>query len=333
MSTEVAAALRHARTSRRTGSRSRSARGARRRDPADAAARGRALSSARGLRHGPRDEDGDGQTCTRPASSAWTRDSGRPRSRSPRRTSKLGLRLPEPGRDVRPATVSRRSRSRRESAPPHRSPRDGGRPRHRQHGDLRHAPPRASCSPPAKLRDVVGFPTSRATADEARRLGDPPALRGPAARDRPDDRRRRRGGPRAQSHQGRRRGALPRKDRRGGEPARRHRRGRVEALRRARNEARPSRRGVALRLAVAAALSRVARRDAGAARWRRTAKPYETDQGNWILDCAFGPIADPAGLAARLAARAGIIEHGLFCGIASQVIVAGEDGIRELHRP
>jgi ribose 5-phosphate isomerase A len=61
--------------------------------------------------------------------------------------------------------------------------------------------------------------------------------------------------------------------------------------------------------------------------------PFETDQGNWILDCAFGPIADPAELAAQLAARAGVVEHGLFCGIASQVIVAGESGVRELSRP
>jgi ribose 5-phosphate isomerase A len=59
-------------------------------------------------------------------------------------------------------------------------------------------------------------------------------------------------------------------------------------------------------------------------------KPFETDQGNWILDCAFGPIAYPAGLAAQLAARAGIVEHGLFCGIASEVIVAGENGVRSL---
>ena len=61
-------------------------------------------------------------------------------------------------------------------------------------------------------------------------------------------------------------------------------------------------------------------------------QPYETDQGNWILDCATDPIADPASLAARLAARAGLIEHGLFCGIASEVIVAGETGSRELRR-
>ncbi len=62
-------------------------------------------------------------------------------------------------------------------------------------------------------------------------------------------------------------------------------------------------------------------------------KPYETDQGNWILDCAFGPIADPVELALRLAARAGIVEHGLFCGLASEVIVAGEGGVREIRRP
>jgi len=61
--------------------------------------------------------------------------------------------------------------------------------------------------------------------------------------------------------------------------------------------------------------------------------PYETDQGNWIFDCATGPTPDPVALAARLAARAGIVEHGLFCGIASQVLVAGESGVRGLHRP
>ena len=68
---------------------------------------------------------------------------------------------------------------------------------------------------------------------------------------------------------------------------------------------------------------------------RRTSdgKTYETDQGNWILDCSSGPIADPASLASKLASRAGIVEHGLFCGIASEVIVAGESGIRELRRP
>ncbi len=68
-------------------------------------------------------------------------------------------------------------------------------------------------------------------------------------------------------------------------------------------------------------------------RMGRDGNPHETDQGNWILDCATGPIPDPVGLAAKLADRAGIVEHGLFCGIASEVIVAGEAGVRELRRP
>jgi len=57
---------------------------------------------------------------------------------------------------------------------------------------------------------------------------------------------------------------------------------------------------------------------------------YVTDSGNMIFDCDFGPIPDPAGLAAKLGARAGIIEHGLFIGITSDLIVAAEDGVRHL---
>ena len=60
--------------------------------------------------------------------------------------------------------------------------------------------------------------------------------------------------------------------------------------------------------------------------------PFETDQGNWILDCAFSPIFDPRPLAERLAERAGIVEHGLFCRLAAEVIVAGPGGVRVLTR-
>ncbi|WP_370677469.1 ribose-5-phosphate isomerase RpiA [Pleomorphomonas sp. PLEO] len=59
---------------------------------------------------------------------------------------------------------------------------------------------------------------------------------------------------------------------------------------------------------------------------------FRTDQGNLILDCRFKPIDDPLGLAGELEARAGLVEHGLFIGIASDLIVAGEDGIRHLRR-
>jgi ribose 5-phosphate isomerase A len=60
---------------------------------------------------------------------------------------------------------------------------------------------------------------------------------------------------------------------------------------------------------------------------------YVTDEGNWILDCGFGPIADAARLAARLDRRAGIVEHGLFLGLATDLLVAGPDGVAHRTRP
>lgn len=60
--------------------------------------------------------------------------------------------------------------------------------------------------------------------------------------------------------------------------------------------------------------------------------PFVTDSGNRILDCSFGPIADAAGLAASLNARAGIVEHGLFLGLATDLIVAGREGVRHFAR-
>ncbi len=57
-----------------------------------------------------------------------------------------------------------------------------------------------------------------------------------------------------------------------------------------------------------------------------------TDQDNMILDCAFGAIADAAALAGMLSARAGIVGHGLFLGLADDIIVAGPGGIRHLRR-
>lgn len=58
---------------------------------------------------------------------------------------------------------------------------------------------------------------------------------------------------------------------------------------------------------------------------------FRTDQGNLILDCHFGPIAQPERLAAQIRARAGIVEHGLCLGIADDVIIAGTSGIRHLR--
>lgn len=61
-------------------------------------------------------------------------------------------------------------------------------------------------------------------------------------------------------------------------------------------------------------------------------KFFRTDQGNMILDADFGPILEPGMLANKLNAFAAIVEHGLFLGIATKVIVAGAEGIRILNR-
>jgi ribose 5-phosphate isomerase A len=55
-----------------------------------------------------------------------------------------------------------------------------------------------------------------------------------------------------------------------------------------------------------------------------------TDQSDLILDCDFGPIEDLSGLAAQLDGRAGLIEHGLFLGMTSDLIVGTETGVRHL---
>lgn len=68
-------------------------------------------------------------------------------------------------------------------------------------------------------------------------------------------------------------------------------------------------------------------------RMRDDGTPFVTDHGNYILDCDFGPIADPVELTRRLDARAGIVEHGLFTGLVSAVLVASADGVRELTPP
>ncbi len=65
----------------------------------------------------------------------------------------------------------------------------------------------------------------------------------------------------------------------------------------------------------------------------RDGAPYRTDQGNFILDCAFGPIAHPAELAAKLEARAGLVEHGLFIDLATELIVAGPEGLEHRRHP
>ena len=58
--------------------------------------------------------------------------------------------------------------------------------------------------------------------------------------------------------------------------------------------------------------------------------PFVTDEGHWILDCPFGRIEDPTALAASLSTLAGIVEHGLFVGMAERVLLGGDEGIEQL---
>ena len=60
--------------------------------------------------------------------------------------------------------------------------------------------------------------------------------------------------------------------------------------------------------------------------------PYVTDEKNHILDCRFGQIPDPDGLAQELSDMPGVVEHGLFIGMASVVLFAKGSEIVELRR-
>jgi ribose 5-phosphate isomerase A len=58
-----------------------------------------------------------------------------------------------------------------------------------------------------------------------------------------------------------------------------------------------------------------------------------TDAGHWIVDVRLGEIQDAPRLAGLLSAIPGVVEHGLFIGLASTAILAGAHGIRVIERP
>jgi ribose 5-phosphate isomerase A len=60
---------------------------------------------------------------------------------------------------------------------------------------------------------------------------------------------------------------------------------------------------------------------------------FVTDSGPWLLDAALQRIPDPGALAAKLSAVPGVMEHGLFIGLAQAAILAGPDGTRIVERP
>lgn len=60
--------------------------------------------------------------------------------------------------------------------------------------------------------------------------------------------------------------------------------------------------------------------------------PFRTDENNLILDCDFGSIPDPAGLERALSCTVGVVETGLFIGMADVVLIGGATGVTELRR-
>jgi ribose 5-phosphate isomerase A len=60
---------------------------------------------------------------------------------------------------------------------------------------------------------------------------------------------------------------------------------------------------------------------------------FVTDGGHWIIDAHLGRITDAPRLAGLLTSIPGVVEHGLFIGLASTVMLAGSQGIRVIERP
>ncbi|PYX01120.1 MAG: ribose 5-phosphate isomerase A [Acidobacteria bacterium] len=60
--------------------------------------------------------------------------------------------------------------------------------------------------------------------------------------------------------------------------------------------------------------------------------PFVTDEGHHILDCSFGEIADPEELAGELDRMPGVVEHGLFIGMANVALIGKENQVIELRR-
>lgn len=71
--------------------------------------------------------------------------------------------------------------------------------------------------------------------------------------------------------------------------------------------------------ALGAQVTRRARPDAAG-------EPFVTDGGHYVLDCRFADLSDPAATAARIKLLTGVVDHGLFIGMASEAIVGAADG-------
>jgi len=88
----------------------------------------------------------------------------------------------------------------------------------------------------------------------------------------------------------------------------------------------------ATRRAVEAAASAAGAPGPALVRRDKNGHAFVTDSGHWILDAALERIVDPVSLAQRLSAIPGVVEHGLFIGMARTAIIAGPNGVRTVER-
>jgi ribose 5-phosphate isomerase A len=82
---------------------------------------------------------------------------------------------------------------------------------------------------------------------------------------------------------------------------------------------------------IAVAVAALGYRDAPAVLRKKDGAVYRTDNGNVIYDCAFGAIADAGKLAAALSCVTGVVEHGLYVGIAKMLVIARSEGVEVIE--
>jgi ribose 5-phosphate isomerase A len=64
----------------------------------------------------------------------------------------------------------------------------------------------------------------------------------------------------------------------------------------------------------------------------KNGQPFVSDNRNFVIDWRHGEISQPVALERQLKALTGVVDSGLFCGVAEMVLVAGADGVRKIQR-
>jgi len=62
-------------------------------------------------------------------------------------------------------------------------------------------------------------------------------------------------------------------------------------------------------------------------------EPFVSDNGNFVVDCAFGPMKDPAGLETKVNLIPGVVDNGLFIGLVAKVVIGTDEGVEIKERP